>query len=116
MKKKLTILFVVYVLASAAYGYDIVGPIEYANPDGEHLKMTLYVPENTPELRPVVMLIHGGAWRFGSRHGCVWYGRNFAEKGYVVASVDYRLMPEYPFPACLYDVKAAVRRLRLHCE
>ena len=37
-------------------------------------------------------------------------------RGYVAITVDYRLAPKYQFPACVYDVKAAVRWLRSHAE
>src|SRR2546425_1613101 len=64
---------------------------------------------------PVVMFIHGGAFLFGSRrHGPVsqpvW--RSLLQRGLAVAAVEYRLSGEARFPACLHDVKAAVRWLR----
>jgi acetyl esterase/lipase len=41
-----------------------------------------------------------------------YYCIKFAEKGYVTATVTYRLMDEAPFPAAVQDVKCAVRWLR----
>src|SRR5262249_31797139 len=35
-----------------------------------------------------------------------------AQKGYVAATVTYRLAPKYQFPAAIFDVKAAVRWMR----
>lgn len=65
---------------------------------------------------PVIVWIHGGGWEAGSRvdHPPVLDGmyRRFAEDGYVVVSIDYRLSREVSFPACLHDCKAAVRWIR----
>lgn len=65
---------------------------------------------------PAVLWIHGGGWEAGSRTEFppVLDGmyRRFAEDGYVVVSIDYRLSREAPFPACLHDAKAAVRWIR----
>jgi acetyl esterase/lipase len=47
----------------------------------------------------------------GTRHQLQWYGRKFAEAGYVAASISYRKMPRHRFPACLHDAKSAVRWL-----
>src|SRR5262249_32998322 len=57
---------------------------------------------------PLVVCIHGGAWRLGNRtahHGTV---RLLARHGYVAATVQYRLTPKHPFPAQVEDVKCAV--------
>jgi acetyl esterase/lipase len=87
--------------------------IEYSNPDGQHLKLNLAQPKvATCERLPAVVCIHGGGFRAGDRTR--WNGlcRQLAERGYVAITVDYRLAPKYQFPACVYDVKAAVRWLR----
>jgi acetyl esterase/lipase len=39
-----------------------------------------------------------------------------AERGYVAATVTYRLAPQHPFPAAIHDVKAAVRWLRANAD
>ena len=48
----------------------------------------------------------------GDRHGYDGLIQEFAKRGYVAVTVEYRLTPKYPFPAAIYDVKAAVRWLR----
>jgi acetyl esterase/lipase len=64
--------------------------------------------------------LHGGGWQAGhTRHSGAfedWPGvlASIAARGYVVASVEYRLSGEAPFPAAVQDVKAAVRWLRAH--
>jgi acetyl esterase/lipase len=69
---------------------------------------------------PVVLFLHGGGWRVGSRHsvGPAFAGispspfERPAPRGLAVASADYRLSGEARWPAQLHDAKAAVRRLR----
>ena len=89
----------------------------YADLGDKKLHMTMYIPKDEGDtLRPGIVLIHGGAWIFGTRYQQLWYCRHFARQGYVVMTIDYRLMPKYPFPDCLHDSKAAVRWMRLNAE
>ncbi|MDX9972221.1 MAG: alpha/beta hydrolase [FCB group bacterium] len=91
--------------------------VVYASPGGKDLKATVYFPvAEAKEPRPAIVLIHGGAWVTGSRRQLYWYGRRFAEAGYVAMSVSYRTMPGASFPAPLHDVKSAVRWLRKNAE
>jgi len=83
------------------------------------LELDLYLPAGDGP-HPVVVFLHGGGWRLGSRHaaGPAYRGQSptpferVALAGIAVASVDYRLSGEAPFPAQLHDAKAAVRWLR----
>jgi acetyl esterase/lipase len=69
---------------------------------------------------PVVVFLHGGGWRLGSRHSAGPAYRDadpgpferVARAGVAVASIDYRLSGEAAWPAQLHDAKAAVRWLR----
>lgn len=76
------------------------------------LHLDLYLPENAPGPLPVVVWIHGGAWAEGTRHR-LWIPW-LPQHGYALASIDYRLSAQAPFPAQLQDCKAAVRWLRAH--
>ncbi|WP_406695738.1 alpha/beta hydrolase [Singulisphaera sp. Ch08] len=78
------------------------------------LKLDLYVPENAPERLPLIVWIHGGGWRQGNKFPTG--AANLAKKGYVVASVEYRLSGEAQFPAQIEDCKAALRWLRAHAK
>jgi acetyl esterase/lipase len=106
----------VIAMVTLVYATDLhVTKAVFAQPAGHKLGITIYEPlEPSDELRPGMVLIHGGGWRFGPRWQQWWYCRAFARAGYVVMSIDYRLMPRYSFPCCLYDCKAAVRWLRMH--
>jgi acetyl esterase/lipase len=62
---------------------------------------------------PVVLYVHGGGWRSGTRSGDGPHRlAPLAAHGVTVVSVDYRLVPDATFPAQLHDVKGAVRWLR----
>lgn len=64
---------------------------------------------------PVVIWIHGGAFRFGDKGGR-FRAHAMLRKGYAVASLNYRLSQHAVFPALLEDCKAALRWLRSHAE
>lgn len=62
--------------------------------------------------RPLLIYIHGGAWMFCDRNTPEWLTTRLATRtGGVVASIDYRLAPEHPFPAALDDCWLALRWL-----
>lgn len=85
--------------------------LEYAR-TGEpevSLKLDLYLPEGA-ESPPLVVYVHGGAWRGGSKEQMPLGG--LLDHGFAIASVGYRLSPVAPFPAQAHDIKAAVRWLR----
>jgi len=81
-------------------------------PDGDEAqKLDLYLPE-TPADRPLPLIvhIHGGGWRGGSKFPCPVVG--MVPQGYVVASVEYRFSQKALFPAQIQDCQAAIRWLR----
>lgn len=97
--------------------------VTYSSVGDEDLKLDLAVPPG-PGPHPAVVLFHGGAWKGGSRAdlsrripdedgkpGPSWV-EAVAARGYVAASVQYRLAPKHKFPAQLDDARAAVRFLR----
>lgn len=65
---------------------------------------------------PVLVYLHGGGWVAGSPRTHRKLALRFAEAGYLVVNVDYRLAPEAPFPApfddCVFGVRWAVRNAR----
>lgn len=80
-------------------------------------RLDLAMPEApATEPRPALVIVHGGGWRAGSRRVDVFQKMmtDYAAKGYVTINIDYRLLDEAPFPACIEDVKCAVRWLRAH--
>jgi acetyl esterase/lipase len=92
--------------------YDIV----YTKAGETELKLDLAHPPEGNGPFPAVIAIHGGAWRGGSKDTNRVLLDNLAREGYVAISPQYRFCPQEPFPAQVYDVKAAVRWLKAHAE
>lgn len=87
---------------------DLPGP-------GGTLRLRIYEPKGAPERGPGVLFIHGGGWVICSLDSHDGVCRRLANlSGLRIASLDYRLAPEHPFPAPLDDCLAALAWLRLH--
>jgi acetyl esterase/lipase len=88
--------------------------IEYAEVPGfRPLELDLYRPDGLAGPVPVVVHVHGGGWRRGSRRhplpalgDCFYQG--LAATGIAVVAIDYRLSGEARYPAAVDDVRAAV--------
>jgi acetyl esterase/lipase len=104
------LLFIGPVL-STVEGADFrkVTDIRYAGVGDHELLLDLYLPGGVRDA-PLIVYVHGGAWRNGSKDGMPLAG--LVDRGYAVASVDYRLSPIAQFPAQIHDIKAAIRFLR----
>jgi acetyl esterase/lipase len=79
------------------------------------LKLDLAVPKGEGPF-PAILCIHGGGWRGGNRHDLAKTIETFAGRGYVAATLSYRLVPAAKFPAQIEDCKAAVRWLRANAD
>lgn len=91
-------------------GVTVTADIPFANVDGHELALDLYMPAAV-ENPPLLVWVHGGAWRAGSRKSVPTLA--FVEAGYALASVSYRLSGVAPFPAQSHDIKGAIRFLRV---
>ncbi|MCX6025524.1 MAG: alpha/beta hydrolase [Chloroflexi bacterium] len=79
------------------------------------LKLDFYAPPEPPASpRPLVIFVHGGAWMRGDKaaSGELLEAIEFIHRGYAFASINYRLAPDYVFPAMIEDVKCTVRFFR----
>jgi acetyl esterase/lipase len=88
--------------------------IPYDDRHGSSTLMDVYLPDGDGAANPTVLFIHGGSWRFGSKEHFVAAGRRLARSGFVVASINYRLLPEGRFPKNLFDATCALAYLRAH--
>ena len=87
----------------------------YSHPAEGDLSLDLYRPGGPVRL-PAVIIVHGGGWVAGDRRMERPFARQLAARGYVVATVSYRLGRAGRFPAPVNDLKAAVRWLRAHAD
>jgi acetyl esterase len=76
--------------------------------EGTRVTADVAVPKG-PGPHPVLVYFHGGGWVCGSPATHRKLAHRFAEKGYLVWNVDYRLAPEHPFPAAVDDCVTAIR-------
>lgn len=110
--------------ASVAFAGEVesMPDLIYSVPPGfRPLRLDLYRSRNAPSIAgglPLVVYVHGGGWQGGhTRHSGAFANwpealALLASRGYVVASVEYRLSGEARFPAAIQDVKTAIRWLR----
>jgi len=96
-------------------GVEMVRDVVFGKGGGRELKLNIIRPKEKPaEPMPVVVWIHGGAWRAGSKEGTRTAA--LAASGYFTASIEYRLSREAKFPAQIEDCKCAIRYLRAHAK
>lgn len=86
--------------------------IEYGKGGDTPLLLDLYVPKNITKPVPALVFIHGGGWEGGDKKDYIVYNIDYAVKGYVTVSINYRLIKEAKFPAAVEDCKCAVRWVR----
>jgi acetyl esterase/lipase len=86
--------------------------VTFARVDQAELKLDVYLPEGNRAPIGLIVWVHGGAWRAGSKDSVDLL--RLAERGWALASVDYRLSTVARFPAQVHDIKGAIRYLRAH--
>ncbi len=106
-------LFFCTVTNPTAANAEVHRDLQYAKVDDVALHLDLYLPDEA-DSPPLVVWIHGGGWRQGSKNRCpmVWLNQH----GYAVASVQYRLTDKAKFPAQIHDCKGAIRWLRANSK
>ncbi len=79
------------------------------------LAQPLFGPQQN---RPAILIIHGGGWSAGSKNDMVYRTLmiDYAMKGYVVANMNYRLIQESEPPACIEDVRCAIRWMKVNAN
>ncbi len=89
------------------FGYSVTSNVQYGtgvrgNATTENLLMDIYQPTGLglPAVSPAIVLMHGGGFFDGDKtSGDMEYlAQQFAMRGYVAVSIDYRLMADFPPP------------------
>ena len=88
-------------------GITQITDIPYANDNMKEHLLDLYYPEGTTEKLPVIIDVHGGGWLYGYKEINKYYCLKLAEKGFLVASVNYRLADKFQFIDQVADVFSA---------
>jgi acetyl esterase/lipase len=89
--------------------------ISYADDTLKKHLLDIYFPPVKRLSYPLIVWIHGGAWMLNDKHADMGYMVNtlklFMDKGYAVASIDYRYSTTAPFPAQIQDCNRAIQYL-----
>lgn len=86
--------------------------VVYNNVEGVTLTLDAHVPDG-PGPFPVAILVHGGGWVAGDKQQYITYiFQPLADAGFAWFSINYRLAPQFKFPADADDVEAAIRFVR----
>lgn len=81
-------------------------PVDY---NGYSIPVRMFAPETEGE-HPLIIFFHGGGWVTGGIENYTGVCLNLAKAtGCMIASVDYRLAPEYKFPVAAEDCYAVTR-------
>jgi len=97
----------------------VFSDVPYRSGESKAFRLDLALPPRAGnELRPAIVIVHGGGWAAGSKTDAVYQGLllDYARQGYVTTSVEYRLTREAPFPTAVADVKCAVKWVRAHAQ
>ena len=114
----------VLLLSAASPTYEVqqISDLSYVEGSKDYFQLLdLYLPKRGDQNNqagqkksPVIVWIHGGAWRYGDKKDTPALA--FAQRGFAVASLNYRLTDKAAFPAQIQDCKAAIRWLRAHAK
>lgn len=85
--------------------------VEYKNVNGKSLQIDFYRPSNSDATLPLLVFVHGGGWKGGQRSDYLPYLISYAQKGYMTATVSYRLKKDSIYPAAVEDINDAVKWL-----
>ena len=96
-------------------GVDVLKDIEYAKHDGISLKLDLYLPQQIKGDVPVIVFVHGGGWKNGSKDSGK-RGAWLVPHGFAIASISYRLTDLGQWPDQINDCYAAVRWVRKNAK
>lgn len=75
-------------------------------------EMAIAYKDDGEKNKPVVVFIHGGGWTKGDNDLVAYQVFQVAKQGFLGVSISYRLIQEALFPACIEDVKQAIRYLK----
>lgn len=96
-----------------AHDMDIRRNVPFSAHDGGVLTGDYYAPVDAGHY-PALIALHGGAWKVGTAESYQYWGPYLARRGYVLFSINYRLVQgtNNRYPAAVHDARAAVQFLR----
>ena len=97
-----------------SFGLDVT-EVEYRRDLNVSWMARVYQPQGTGPF-PVMLDVHGGRWNRGTRTNAEVMDRALAESGIVVASIEFRLAPDHPYPAQVADIYYGTRWMKAHAR
>lgn len=98
----------------------VLKEIVYKNIADKNLALDVYLPAKTTTKAPLIVWVHGGAWKRGDKTAFTYKNNRLLtmllNQGYAVASVNYRLSGEATYPAAVQDINDAVEFLYQNSE
>lgn len=92
--------------------YTTILSVEYGKRD---LHLDVFRPEKKRKY-PAIIMVHGGGWRSGTKEMQAPMAEMLASRGFVAIPVEYQLSMEAKYPVAVYNIKAAIRWIKLHGE
>lgn len=93
----------------------VYSQVETMNNPNELLQMDILLPQVAGKM-PTIIFVTGGGFIYANRARMPQLRFFFAERNFVVASINYRTVPNSAFPAPIEDVKSAIRFLKAHAD
>ena len=96
------------------YPEDVVRRTDLRYGDYPENLLDVYFPEGTAGPLPTIVNVHGGGWFYGSKLLYSHYCTRLARRGFTVVNYDYRLAPDYKYPAPVEDGCKVLRWMQAH--
>jgi acetyl esterase/lipase len=90
--------------------------VAYDDRFGDATTMDVFLPSDAPPRSPAILMIHGGAWRAGSKGAYRDAAIRMARSGWVAATINYRLGSAGVYPRAVQDAVCALSFLRANAD
>lgn len=112
-------MYVTYEKKTTGYVLGEQGSVQYDiayDTQSPSNTLDLYLSHFGSDPMPLIVFLHGGAFVKGDKSRHIGGVLQALQRGYAVASVNYRLNQEAPYPAMLFDACEAIRYLKAHAK
>ena len=115
--KKLILLWCCFARVFAATEMEVKSDIEFAKIGDVTLKLDVYTPKEAKGPYPTVVWVHGGGFVSGDKKQFPRIVLDpLFDRGWAMVSVNYRLSPQYPFPAAPDDIESGISCIKKHAR
>lgn len=95
---------------------EVFDDIPYIDDGNMYHLLDVYAPSGNTESLPVIIDIHGGGWMYGTKLINKYYNMTLADRGYVVFSINYRLIPDTDIQGQLQDCMQALMFIKKNAK